>query len=68
MKKGMTLLLSLLLITSWTLAGCASSSNEPQQGAGNTPAGETSKEPIEMLLRHTQVGADKQKRLAILQA
>ncbi|WP_405170102.1 extracellular solute-binding protein [Paenibacillus sp. FSL H8-0280] len=67
MKKRMTLLLSLLLITSWTLAGCASSSNEPQQGAGNTPVEETSKEPVEMLLRHTQVGADKQKRLAILQ-
>ena len=49
MKKRMTLLLSLLLIASWTLAGCASSTNEPQQGAGNTPAEETSKEPIEML-------------------
>ena len=29
--------------------------------------GGSKKEPVEMLLRHTQVGADKQKRLAILQ-
>lgn len=81
MKKSVTLLLSLMLVSSALLAGCgdnkgndnAASTNEPaattETAATNAPATEepVSAEPFEMTIRHTQVGADKQKRLAILE-
>ncbi|MNO30252.1 Multiple sugar-binding protein precursor [compost metagenome] len=81
MKKGMTLLLSLIFVSSALLAGCGGNNNaSTNKGDGNAtatnsadatnaPATEepVSSEPFEMTIRHTQIGADKQKRLAILQ-
>lgn len=81
MKKGMTLLLSLIFVSSALLAGCGGNNNaSSNKGDGNAtatnaadatnaPATEepVSSEPFEMTIRHTQIGADKQKRLAILQ-
>ncbi|SET58485.1 ABC transporter substrate-binding protein [Paenibacillus sp. NFR01] len=81
MKKGLTLLLSLTFVSSMLLAGCGNNNNNAADNAnatsdpGNTttatnaPATEApvNDEPFEMTIRHTQVGADKQKRLAILQ-
>lgn len=78
MKKSMVLLLTLFIAASTMLAGCGSNngnngnnsaasgnggnSSEPAQSS--EAAADTS--PFEITLRHTQVGADKQKRLAIL--
>ncbi|KWX70757.1 extracellular solute-binding protein [Paenibacillus jilunlii] len=81
MKKSVTLLLSLLFVSSAVLAGCGGSNSNGNNGeaaatkganagnATNAPATEepASSEPFEMTIRHTQVGADKQKRLAILE-
>lgn len=80
MRKSLTLLLSLMFVSSALLAGCGDSKNnapnkeaEPaatnEAAATNAAATEepTSAEPFEMTIRHTQVGADKQKRLAILE-
>ncbi|MFE4711117.1 MULTISPECIES: extracellular solute-binding protein [unclassified Paenibacillus] len=81
MKKSMTLLLSLIFVSSALLAGCGGNNNtSTTNGEGNktgtntveatnAPATEepVSEEPFEMTIRHTQVGADKQKRLAILE-
>lgn len=80
-EKGMTLLLSLIFVSSALLAGCGGNNNaSSNKGDGNAtatnsadatnaPATEepVSSEPFEMTIRHTQIGADKQKRLAILQ-
>ncbi|UQZ32575.1 ABC transporter substrate-binding protein [Paenibacillus sp. PK3_47] len=81
MKKSMTLLLTLIFVTSALLAGCGGNNNNAGGNNGeaaatnnggaatNAPATEepVSTEPFEMTIRHTQVGADKQKRLAILE-
>ncbi|OKP84172.1 ABC transporter substrate-binding protein [Paenibacillus helianthi] len=79
MKKSVTLLLSLLFVSSAIMAGCGNNNNSAgNQGeaaatnaanATESPATEkpASSEPFEMTIRHTQVGADKQKRLAILE-
>lgn len=80
MKKSLTLLLSLMFVSSAILAGCGgnNSGNTKTEGNGggtnaaestNAPATEepVNQEPFEMTIRHTQVGADKQKRLAILE-
>ncbi|WP_340024638.1 extracellular solute-binding protein [Paenibacillus sp. FSL K6-1096] len=80
MRKSLTLLLSLMFVSSALLAGCGDSKNnaankESETAATNeaaaTNAAATEKpvsdEPFEMTIRHTQVGADKQKRLAILE-
>ncbi|MEK3878779.1 extracellular solute-binding protein [Paenibacillus sp. FSL H8-0122] len=79
MRKSLTLLLSLMFVSSALLAGCggnknnASPTTEPaateEAAATNAAATEepANAEPFEMTIRHTQVGADKQKRLAILE-
>lgn len=80
MRKSLTLLLSLMFVSSALLTGCGDSKNnapnkegEPaatnEAAATNAAATEkpVSDEPFEMTIRHTQVGADKQKRLAILE-
>ncbi|ETT44292.1 family 1 extracellular solute-binding protein [Paenibacillus sp. FSL R7-269] len=79
MRKSLTLLLSLMFVSSALLAGCGGNKNnaaattEPaatkEAAATNAAATEepASAEPFEMTIRHTQVGADKQKRLAILE-
>lgn len=76
----MTMLLSLVFVSSALLAGCGGNNNKasnngetaaPSNSAAATNAAATdepaSAEPFEMTIRHTQVGADKQKRLAILE-
>ncbi|GGF92568.1 ABC transporter substrate-binding protein [Paenibacillus albidus] len=78
MKKSLTLLLSLIFVTSAVMTGCGGNNTTNSKGEGNTNgAAEStnaaateepaSSEPFEMTIRHTQVGADKQKRLAILE-
>lgn len=79
MRKSLTMLLSLMFVTSALLTGCGGNNNnaaatkEPaatnEAAATNAAATEepVSAEPFEMTVRHTQVGADKQKRLAILE-
>lgn len=79
MSKKAISLLSIMLAASAALAGCGGGNNAPADGAAeggqatsgqnatNAPQEETGGEPFEMTIRHTQVGADKQKRLAILQ-
>ncbi|ASA23164.1 extracellular solute-binding protein [Paenibacillus donghaensis] len=80
MKKSLTLLLSLMVVSSSLLAGCGGNNNAANNQEASPPATDTaaatnavstedpvSSEPFEMTIRHTQVGADKQKRLAILE-
>ena len=77
MKKGLTLLLSLIFVSSALMTGCggnnntkentAESTNAPAATNANATEEPASSEPFEMTIRHTQVGADKQKRLAILE-
>ncbi|RRJ66501.1 extracellular solute-binding protein [Paenibacillus oralis] len=78
MRKSLMLLLSLIFIASALLAGCGSSgnggnqapANEGQGTANNGNAGtgtETSNEPFEITIRHTQVGESKKFRLAMLE-
>ncbi|WP_172679208.1 ABC transporter substrate-binding protein [Paenibacillus pini] len=72
MKRSLMLLLSLCFASSLALTGCGSDTNKTTEGS-DSPKTDTktddpkSVEPLEMTLRHTQVGADKQKRFAILQ-
>ncbi|MFB5759492.1 extracellular solute-binding protein [Paenibacillus medicaginis] len=64
MSKGIKGLLTGLLLAG-LLAGCSGAGTEPK---GTESSGATdSNEPFEMTIRHTQVGADKQRRLAILE-
>ncbi|MFC6649796.1 extracellular solute-binding protein [Paenibacillus rhizoplanae] len=80
MRKSLTLLLSLMFVTSALLTGCGGNKNNAANSKGEPAATEeaaatnaaateepASAEPFEMTIRHTQVGADKQKRLAILE-
>lgn len=71
LKKKFGSMMSLMLAVSLTLAGCGGSTNTETPAAEPGTSGETppeaSAEPFEMTLRHTQVGADKERRLAILQ-
>lgn len=77
MKKSLIFTLSLIFITSATLTGCGGNSNSSNKNteASSAPAASNSavteepvsSEPFELTIRHTQVGADKQKRLAILE-
>ncbi|MCM3698329.1 extracellular solute-binding protein [Paenibacillus macerans] len=78
MRKSLMLLLSLIFIASALLAGCGSSgnggnkapANEGQGTANNGKTGsgtETSNEPFEITIRHTQVGESKKFRLAMLE-
>ncbi|HEY2494152.1 MAG TPA: extracellular solute-binding protein [Paenibacillus sp.] len=71
MKKSLTMLLSLMFVTSAILTGCGGNNKAATKEEGTNAPAKTettaSSEPFEMTLRHTQVGADKQKRLAILQ-
>ncbi|WP_410514649.1 extracellular solute-binding protein [Paenibacillus sp. BR2-3] len=78
MKKSLTLLLSLIFVTTALLTGCGGNNNNTPNNTAegtDTPAATNaavteepvSSEPFEMTIRHTQVGADKQKRLAILE-
>ncbi|CAM2812555.1 extracellular solute-binding protein [Paenibacillus sediminis] len=78
MKKSLMLLVSLLVLTSLLLSACGGGSKQtsssqtteeqtPPQTTEQTGTEEKkSAEPFEITIRHTQVGADKQKRLAIL--
>ncbi|KGE18004.1 extracellular solute-binding protein [Paenibacillus wynnii] len=78
MRKSLTMLLSLIFVTSALMTGCGGNNNnkttnaeEATKAPDATNAAATeepvSSEPFEMTIRHTQVGADKQKRLAILE-
>ena len=70
LKKKFGSMMSIMLAASLTLAACSSGKETPPAAdpgtSGETPPA-ASTEPFEMTLRHTQVGADKQRRLAILQ-
>jgi len=74
MKKSITMILSLIFVTSALLTGCGGNNNAATNTANkekDTPEVKTeekvSEEPFEMTIRHTQIGADKEKRFAILQ-
>ncbi|MHA0857237.1 extracellular solute-binding protein [Paenibacillus sp. CMAA1364] len=58
-RKSFMLLMSICFFTTITLFGCGN-------GNKNAVTVTTRLEPLEMTLRHTQLGADKQKRFAIL--
>ncbi|UHA72842.1 ABC transporter substrate-binding protein [Paenibacillus sp. 481] len=69
MKKGLVMMLSLLFIATTALAGCGAKGGESTAGE-QKPADqkvEKSNEPVELLLRHTQLGEPKKNRFAILQ-
>ncbi|WP_068616877.1 ABC transporter substrate-binding protein [Paenibacillus tuaregi] len=70
MKKSLVLLLSLFLVTTTMLTACGggTKAEEPPK-TGDTPkqVEKADTSPFEVTLRHTQVGADKKNRLAILQ-
>ncbi|MBP1999403.1 raffinose/stachyose/melibiose transport system substrate-binding protein [Paenibacillus shirakamiensis] len=69
MKKSLVLLLSLMMVSTTLLTACGG--KDESEKAPTTPSTETPTKvddsPFELTLRHTQVGADKAKRLAILQ-
>ncbi|MFB5675436.1 extracellular solute-binding protein [Paenibacillus terreus] len=63
MSKGIKGLLTGVLLAG-LLAGCGGAGKPEGPESSGTP---DSGEPFEMTIRHTQVGADKQRRLAILE-
>lgn len=73
MKKSLTMILSLIFVTSALLTGCGGNNNAATSTSKekDTPVVKTEEkvndEPFEMTIRHTQIGADKQKRFAILE-
>lgn len=70
MKKSLVLLLSLFLVTTTMLTACGGGSKEAETSKPTEPTKQTEEKvdnsPFEVTLRHTQVGADKKNRLAIL--
>lgn len=72
-RRNLMMLMSLCFVVSLTVSGCGNSNNKTtEESASTTPTTEAKTEetkkiePLEMTIRHTQVGADKQKRYAIL--
>ncbi|MDP4096772.1 extracellular solute-binding protein [Paenibacillus sp. P96] len=69
MKKRFRAIFGCVLATFMILTGCSGGTGgtEGEQSEGGQMQGGSGAEPFEMTIRHTQVGADKQRRLAILE-